>query len=504
MTTTAKTKREKMLTDNQNKIEKKTYIWLFIITFVVAFSSTYNPLNFRRMHIDSSIYVTISQGIIRGQLPYRDLVDHKGPFTFFISVPGLFLGGFTGIWITEIILLFISVLFAYKTALFFGDRYKALLGTVFSFVVLLAFFSVNAGTEEYSLPFLMISFFIFTKYYFSPKHDVNFGELIVLGICFSCAILIKLNMFPLWAGFCMVIFIEEILKRRFSLLGKYICAFCLGIIIVFVPVFLYLKLNEILDVFLNQVILAGAARGFGGGSLKETIKNIYIVINRNYSFIPFFIGIFFMIIKFRKTNFNFYVSYTFSYLLMVLFLSFSVGDSHWNMNLVPFFIPALVFLIDILASAFSVIKAKNIILVLFFCLVFSEGIVKYIYDLSKITFNKSGLQLIKVGKMIDENTKPGDKIISLGFNGYIYPFTKRDIASKYFYQGSGIDYIPGAQDEFISDITLNKPAIIALFNSEDVIGRITIGLYTPILKMIDSEYRLLSDENGYKLFIRNN
>jgi len=139
---------------------------------------------------------------------------------------------------------------------------------------------------------------------------------------------------------------------------------------------------------------------------------------------------------------------------------------------------------------------------LFLCLVFSEGFVKYLYDLSKIVFDKSGSQLVKAGKIIDENTKPVDKIISLGFNGYIYPFTQRDIASKYCYQGSGLSYIPGAREEFISDITSNKPAVIMLFTAEDGIGQIMNEWHAPIFKMIDSEYRLLSDENGFKIFIR--
>jgi hypothetical protein len=493
-----------MLTDKQKKADRKIYICLFIIAFAVVFSSTYNPLNFRRMHVDSSVYVTISQGIIRGQLPYRDFVDNKGPLTYFINVPGMFLVGFTGIWITEIIFLFITVLFTYKTALFFGDRQKALLGTLFSFVVLLAFFKVYAGTEEYSLPFLMVSLYLFTKYYFSPKHDISFCGYFLLGACFACAVLIRLNMFPLWAGFCSVIFVESIIKRRFASLGKYAAGFCLGIIIILIPVFLYLKLNGIIDAFLNQVVFGGAAKGFSGGSLKEITRNFYLVLSRNLSIIPLVIGAFWIITKFKQANFSFYVGYTFSYFLMVLFLSFSSGDSHYNMVLVPFFIPALVFLICILDSVFPVMKVKNVILVLFLCFVFSEGLVKYLYDLSKIIHDNSGSQLIKAGKMIDENTKPGDKIISLGFNGYIYLFTQRDIASKYCYQGSGLNHISGAKNEFISDITLNKPAIIALFNAEDGIGQIMNDWHMPIFRMIESEYRLLSDENGFKLFIRNN
>jgi len=489
--------------DKQNISGKSIYFILFIISFAVAFSSTYNPMNFRKMHVDSSIYITVSQGIIRGQLPYRDYVDNKGPLAYLISVPGLFLGKFTGIWITEIILLFITVFFACKTALFFGNRDKALLGTVFSFVVLLAFFNVNAGTEEYSLPFLMISMYLFTKYYFSQKQDLSFLELVILGFCFACAVLIRLNMFPLWLGFCLVVFIETIIKKRFVLLGKYAAGFCLGIIIIFIPILLYLKLNGIMDAFINQVIFGGAAKGFSGGGLKEIVKNFYFVINRNYSFIPLFAGLFMMIKNYKQSNFSFYIGYTLSYFLMVLFLSFSSGDSHYNMVLIPFFIPTLTFLVDIADSAFPAIKNKNIIFILFLCLIFSEGLVKYLFDLSKIVFDKSGSQLVKAGKMIDDNTKPGDKIISLGYNGYIYPFTKRDIASKYFYQGSGLNHISGAKEQFISDITSSKPAIIALFSAEEGISQMLTDWHTPIFKMIDSEYRLLSDENGFRLFIRN-
>jgi hypothetical protein len=493
-----------VMINNISKSDKITYIILFLIAFIVVFSSTYNTIGFRRMHVDSSVYVTIAQGITRGYLPYMDFVDNKGPLAYLISVPGLYLGGFAGIWITELILMCVSVFFAYKTALFFGDRFKALLGTFFSFMVLTLFFFVNAGTEEYSLPFLMISFYIFTKYFFSQEQDVRFVELIILGVCFSCAILIRLNMFPLWAGFCIVIIIDSVKKRRFPLIGKYISGFCLGIIIAFLPVFFYLKSNEIFNAFIVQAVLGSASKGFSGGGIKDIIKNFYIIINKNFSSIPLFLGLFWVITKYKQSHYIFYFSYTVSYFLMVLFLAFSGNSTHYNMVLVPFFIPALTFFVNLVHSAFSGIKAKNAVLVFFFCCIFSERIIIYLDDLIENLNDESGIQLIKAGKMIDENTRPGDKIISLGFNGYIYPFTKRDAVSKYIYQGSGLDYISGAKKEFISDVLTNKPAIIAIFNAEDGIGQIMDEWHTPVFEMIEKEYRLLSDENGYNLFIRNN
>jgi hypothetical protein len=276
----------------------------------------------------------------------------------------------------------------------------------------------------------------------------------------------------------------------------------LGIIIIFIPVFLYLKLNGILNAFYAQVILGGAARGFSADGLKEFVKNFYIVISRNFCTFPLCIGIFLCLTKFKQTDFSFYLGYTLSYLLMILFLSFANGDSHYNMVLIPFFIPALVFLIDILHSAFSKNKYKDIVLVLFLCIIFSEGLARYFYNISKIFHDNSGSQLFSAGKMIDENTMTGDKIISLGFT-YIYPFTKRDIVSKYFYQGSGLNFISGSRDEFLSDVLTNKPAIIALFVNEDGIDQTIKDWYNPIFAMIEKNYRILSDEYGFILYIRN-
>ena len=258
------------------------YLVLFIITLAVVFHSTYNPFNFRRMQVDSSVYVAISDRIARGGvLPYKDLADNKGPLTYLISVPGLFLCGVTGIWITQFIIILVSVLFAFKTALFFAGKYKALLGVLFSFILAINFFYVGAGTGEYSLPFLMISIYIFTKYYFTKK-EACFPELIVLGICFSSAIMIRLNMFPLWAGFCLVIFVESIKKQKYTQLLKYICGFLLGILFVFLPILIYLKANGIFNYFLDQAIFGGTARGFSGVTLKYMVQNFYDVLRKKF------------------------------------------------------------------------------------------------------------------------------------------------------------------------------------------------------------------------------
>jgi hypothetical protein len=485
------------------KSDKKIYIGLFLFALVIALSSSYNPINFRRMHIDSSIYVTISQGIINGQLPYRDFSDNKSPLNYLINVPGMYFGGFTGIWLTELIFLFVSILFAYKIALLFGDKRKALLGTVFGFIVSLVFFTVYTGSEEYSLPFLMISFYLFTKNMLSGEQDFKFSELIVLGICFACSIMIRLNMFPLWAGFCLVIFIVTLAKRRFLMAGKYILGFCSGMLIVLIPLYLWMSLNGIFDDFVVQVLFAGTSRGFGGSSLRTLAMNFFLAINRICSVAPIFFGLYYIVLHYKKPTFAYYFAYTFSYFLMVLFFSFFSGEIHYNMALVPFFIPALTVLAGFLYNAFSEKKGKGVIVICFLSLLFFEGIVNYFYDLSKIFYDKSGQQLMRIGKMVDTNTNPDDKIISLGANCYIYPFTKREAASKHACQGYFVDLVPGARDEFISDILTNKPAIIVTTNFAGD-EQFSEYWYGPIFEMMEKEYGPLYSENGIALFKRNN
>jgi hypothetical protein len=138
--------------NNTAKSNLSIYCGFFLLSFLVVFISPLNPFGQRGLESDTSVYLTISQGIIRGQVPFRDFVDNKGPLLYLMSVPGLFLSGFTGVWITEFVFLFISALFSYKIALFFDSKSIAFWSVVFSFIVFQTFLYQVAGAEEYSFP----------------------------------------------------------------------------------------------------------------------------------------------------------------------------------------------------------------------------------------------------------------------------------------------------------------------------------------------------------------
>jgi len=479
------------------------YAGLLLISFSIVYTSTLNPFTHRIMNVDTSVYISIAQGITRGQVLYKDLADNKGPLTYLISVPGLYVGGITGVWLTELLIIFITIFFMYKTALLFVSGKTAFLSVFAVSLAMHPFFYVNAGTEEYALPFLMISLYIFTKHYFSGK-NTRLYEIAALGFCFACSVMIRLNMFPLWAGFCLVIIIESAVKKKIIDIIKYIAMFTLGIGIVLLPLYLYMRHYGIVEDFYFNVIMGGITRGFRLSILQDFINNFYLVINRNFSFIPLCIGVIWFITKYKNINSFYFIGYIITYFLSVIFLSFATGNSHYNLILIPFYVPAIAFLSDVLLQLFSKVKYKYLAILLLFCITFSEGIIRLSYYLF---FNfDSGTKVKTVGRFIDEHTKPGNTIINLGWNGYIYPYTKRDYASKYIFQGESFDHIPGAREEFISDMLNNNPTVITVFTAEDGSGRnqIKSGWHEPVFEMIDQKYYILYNENGFNVYMQKN
>ncbi|MDR3301290.1 MAG: hypothetical protein LBT01_01990, partial [Spirochaetaceae bacterium] len=383
------------------------------------------------------------------------------------------------------------------------NKYIAFLGTVCSFIIFQSFFYEVAGAEEYSLPFMTISLYIFTKYYFTKKEPLV-SHLIILGICFAVSVFIRINHFALWLGFCFVIFIEILSRKQWLLLLKYTLCFFAGILVVSIPILLYLRRNNALQDYINQNLFSGGSRAFTGFSIKYFVKSFWTIMHKNFCFMPFVAGFLWIAKKPKDIPIVYAFGFLFSYLLTIFFLAvIRTNFNHYNMILTPFLVPAFAFCIKLIFTYFADTKHKNSIATLLLFLVFAGEIAKWLIaeyvDVIEGIKGKTRNELIAAGKTIDQCTNPGDTILSLGLSCQIYLFTERQPASRYIYQTSGAEYAPLMQEEFFSDLQKNKPAIIAIENNGgyDYLP----DWYAPIYMMIEKEYQLLSDENGYYLFI---
>jgi hypothetical protein len=139
---------------------------LFFIALFVCMISPLNPFSGDSPETDSSIFLTGARLFLQSKIPYVDFYDHKPPLIFLIDALGLFIGGFVGVWLLELISMSVSVFFAYRIARFFAGKLASLLGTIFSFVILTFFFAESNMTEEYVLPFIFCLFLHLYKVFF--------------------------------------------------------------------------------------------------------------------------------------------------------------------------------------------------------------------------------------------------------------------------------------------------------------------------------------------------
>ena len=90
-------------------------LFLTALLFVTIFSYTTSPLyHLNGLTPDSIIFQIIGKYWAQDSIPYKDLWDMKGPFIFFINAIGYTLtDSRTGIYIIQIILMWLTLLCAY-------------------------------------------------------------------------------------------------------------------------------------------------------------------------------------------------------------------------------------------------------------------------------------------------------------------------------------------------------------------------------------------------------
>jgi hypothetical protein len=476
--------------------------------------SPLNPLSSDIPAGDSSVFLTIAQGILHGKLPYVDFFDHKGPLLYLINVLGLWIGGFTGVWLLNLLFTGIAVFFAYKTARFFGNKLVALMGIAFSFALMAWFYREgNLSTEVYLIeqqgipeewvfPFIFASLYIFTKYYFT-KIELSKIQITILGTCFISSLLLKPNMFAVWAAFCAVIFLRKLFRKEYKMIFRYILFFCIGALILLIPTVLYLKYTGSYDECIQQYLGFNAAYSSPIADIFQHIK--FLIWAINVSLLPVIIALLWLLKKGINTHYDFYIAYALALFFSCCFIAMGKYASlHRCVVLIPLFVPAMTFCFDWLFRLFSQKKYSCIKYgapILIACILFNKLIVAFAVSLGAV-YNDRKNDFIQMGQFINQNTNENDSITVLGNNCTAYLFTDRPSVSKYIYQAP-IAYIdPKIADEYISDVTHRKPAMIIILSHNDGQFSLAKDVFPPILEMMDEEYYECFKSERYVVFKR--
>lgn len=145
-----------------------TLLASLVLAILLPYSPAQRPVPSR----DSGVFSYVGWRITQGELPYRDVWDHKAPVIFYLNALGLLLtpGSSWGIWLVEFAALWLAAALAY---FLLKGLFDSLTAAVLSFTWLCSGFYMLAGgnlTTEYALPMQFAALWLFYRAENAPRY----------------------------------------------------------------------------------------------------------------------------------------------------------------------------------------------------------------------------------------------------------------------------------------------------------------------------------------------
>ncbi len=207
-----------------------------------------SPLNIIQPARDSGVFLYIGWRMLQGEIPYRQLWDHKPPMIFFIDALGLFIGGGSiwGVWLLELILLFFAALLGFTLI----KRFLGSLPALFSLSLWLMslVFIINGGnlTTEYTLVLQFASLWLAVE---AEEKGYFFWRGYLIGVLTALAFFTKQNVIGIGLAIVIYIIISRLLTRQFKRLLRALVVILLGSLTVTVVLLLFFVLTGALEDF---------------------------------------------------------------------------------------------------------------------------------------------------------------------------------------------------------------------------------------------------------------
>jgi hypothetical protein len=211
-----------------------------------------NPNNMTLPSRDSGVFLYIGWRFLNGDIPYRDIWDHKPPLIYFVDALGLMLtpDSLWGVWILQFLFIFFTIFFLYKLLDQEFGIYAALAGTITLTSGLLTILEKGNVTEEYALVFQTLGFWLLISAWRKnfPIHT-SFWIGLVGGLAFN----FKQTTIGLWITFALFLLVIRLLQQKFPL--KDLLSFLAGWSIPSIVLILYLASQNALSDYWEQAFL---------------------------------------------------------------------------------------------------------------------------------------------------------------------------------------------------------------------------------------------------------
>jgi hypothetical protein len=189
-----------------------------LVSFAGAFIALLpsNPGNMTLPSRDSGVFLYVGWRFLNGDMPYRDVWDHKPPLIYFVEALGITLipGSLWGIWILRFVCISFTLFVIYKLLNREFGMYAALAGAITLTSGLLTILEKGNVTEEYALVFQALGFWLFVSAW---KRDFPLRSSFLIGVLGGIAFNFKQTTIGLWVTYGLFLCVMRLLQKKFAL-----------------------------------------------------------------------------------------------------------------------------------------------------------------------------------------------------------------------------------------------------------------------------------------------
>jgi len=485
----------------KEKIEHITIILILVfIAFIICFQYDTNPIIKNATDTDSSVFIYVAKSIQNGELPYKDVFDHKGPLLYLINYIGLFISSnsYIGIWILENIFMIVNLIYMYKISkLFIKNKTLAIVPLIISIIPITMYLQGGNLTEEYALPFIIISLYYMIKC-MTNSYNMEKKESFIIGICMSLVLLLRPNMIPLWIVYCPIIFFNMIMNKKYKIAKETVIYFLLGFLLIIGICIIILQLNGILKDCINNYIIFNFKYSQKSEMSILDISRLFYKTSGliGISIVLCVIDIINRIVKKEKDISLSISSILFSILTFIIVVQPKNYYLHYGIILIPTFLVPILLYINTIKSNKN--KYAIVLISVFFLTILCSNDILIMREIYKSQMKRQPYYAEDIVKIIKENSEETDKILVIGNQCSIYLKSNRQASSKYAYQFPIMEIDNNIKSEFLYDLENSNAKLILCDKSMNK------EINETIEKMLyENKYSEIKRVNQYVILERN-
>ncbi|MDD7593154.1 MAG: glycosyltransferase family 39 protein [Peptoniphilaceae bacterium] len=263
-------------------------LFIFVAaTLIVTLCSKSSPLYPLNDWVDSNCFFTVGKSVLSGVVPYRDLIEQKGPVLYFIHTLAALVSyhTFFGVYLIEIVTAFVFLWYSFKTVRLLTDgRYVLVtLPILAAFVFTSSAFAHGDSVEEFTLAPWAYAIYVGFKT-LKTKRPPSAWEAVLIGITSGLVFWSKYTLVGLYVGWFVLVAWTTVEAEGLGALGRLIAQILGGVLIVTLPVLFYFALHGALD-DLFQVYFVSNLAVYSRGQEHGKLLNIVNGFKNSFQFL---------------------------------------------------------------------------------------------------------------------------------------------------------------------------------------------------------------------------